>query len=207
MARNNHLPLVELARDLNLEVAFNRQLSRVVTRNLATWNYYGVAADPNRFLPNGQLKPADMQYYFDVSPDYRPASTSVNQGRLTLSYERSVRDWATLRLAGLGELGSTKSRSEIFQQYWLKGSSLASGGAFNITPENSANTVYYRYYLKDLSVLNDPNFRIPGPYDLSGATKSSLVSVRSILCSPWPRLRSEERRVGKECRSRWSPYH
>ena len=22
-----------------------------------------------------------------------------------------------------------------------------------------------------------------------------------------PQLRSEERRVGKECRSRWSPYH
>src|SRR5437764_6021453 len=25
--------------------------------------------------------------------------------------------------------------------------------------------------------------------------------------SPGRRLRSEERRVGKECRSRWSPYH
>src|SRR5256885_13770369 len=24
---------------------------------------------------------------------------------------------------------------------------------------------------------------------------------------PWSRQRSEERRVGKECRSRWSPYH
>ena len=23
----------------------------------------------------------------------------------------------------------------------------------------------------------------------------------------WPKVRSEERRVGKECRSRWSPYH
>ena len=23
----------------------------------------------------------------------------------------------------------------------------------------------------------------------------------------WPLMRSEERRVGKECRSRWSPYH
>ena len=23
----------------------------------------------------------------------------------------------------------------------------------------------------------------------------------------WATLRSEERRVGKECRSRWSPYH
>jgi len=25
--------------------------------------------------------------------------------------------------------------------------------------------------------------------------------------SPSPTIRSEERRVGKECRSRWSPYH
>jgi len=24
---------------------------------------------------------------------------------------------------------------------------------------------------------------------------------------PFPMFRSEERRVGKECRSRWSPYH
>ena len=23
----------------------------------------------------------------------------------------------------------------------------------------------------------------------------------------WTKVRSEERRVGKECRSRWSPYH
>ena len=26
-------------------------------------------------------------------------------------------------------------------------------------------------------------------------------------CINIPRIRSEERRVGKECRSRWSPYH
>src|SRR3712207_9427063 len=34
-------------------------------------------------------------------------------------------------------------------------------------------------------------------------------SVRSLLTLRYPRLevRSEERRVGKECRSRWSPYH
>src|ERR1022692_853346 len=30
---------------------------------------------------------------------------------------------------------------------------------------------------------------------------SSMVRTKSIV------LRSEERRVGKECRSRWSPYH
>src|SRR5258708_32884426 len=28
-----------------------------------------------------------------------------------------------------------------------------------------------------------------------------------ILVDPFLRSRSEERRVGKECRSRWSPYH
>src|SRR3712207_9380567 len=30
---------------------------------------------------------------------------------------------------------------------------------------------------------------------------------RSSGCSRWWRARSEERRVGKECRSRWAPYH
>src|SRR5256885_12103588 len=32
--------------------------------------------------------------------------------------------------------------------------------------------------------------------------------LRPIVAdTTWRRLRSEERRVGKECRSRWSPYH
>src|SRR3712207_4037498 len=33
-----------------------------------------------------------------------------------------------------------------------------------------------------------------------------LLSFSGYLL-PWDQLRSEERRVGKECRSRWSPYH
>ena len=32
----------------------------------------------------------------------------------------------------------------------------------------------------------------------------ALPTAHQIIASP---LRSEERRVGKECRSRWSPYH
>ena len=31
--------------------------------------------------------------------------------------------------------------------------------------------------------------------------------IQGIFSSDWVGLRSEERRVGKECRSRWSPYH
>ena len=41
------------------------------------------------------------------------------------------------------------------------------------------------------------------------------VGLTGLEQQPWPfelvvhanQLRSEERRVGKECRSRWSPYH
>src|SRR3712207_8078436 len=42
----------------------------------------------------------------------------------------------------------------------------------------------------------------------AGARSLDLGEVYSHLLSPaLGRLRSEERRVGKECRSRWSPYH
>ena len=35
-----------------------------------------------------------------------------------------------------------------------------------------------------------------------------LLELRgSILAAGLMKMRSEERRVGKECRSRWSPYH
>src|SRR3712207_6900080 len=37
---------------------------------------------------------------------------------------------------------------------------------------------------------------------LSGSGKSTMIRLLNRLID-----RSEERRVGKECRSRWSPYH
>src|SRR2546421_8405780 len=40
----------------------------------------------------------------------------------------------------------------------------------------------------------------------TGAAAAVLVSSVAF-CLYWTFLRSEERRVGKECRSRWSPYH
>ena len=40
--------------------------------------------------------------------------------------------------------------------------------------------------------------------DTSVAVERLLEQVRSQLQHS---MRSEERRVGKECRSRWSPYH
>ena len=39
-------------------------------------------------------------------------------------------------------------------------------------------------------------------------TKEELQEIRKEVAAKYDELkRSEERRVGKECRSRWSPYH
>ena len=58
---------------------------------------------------------------------------------------------------------------------------------------------------------------IDGNYTLSGVKPSSVLvfsfigyKTQEIPCSGRQEInvvRSEERRVGKECRSRWSPYH
>ena len=44
-----------------------------------------------------------------------------------------------------------------------------------------------------------------GPWVSSFALITSYMSGYTYTAAPG--LRSEERRVGKECRSRWSPYH
>ena len=47
------------------------------------------------------------------------------------------------------------------------------------------------------------------PYQIPEVTGYQPIMVGSALRDEVPTgyLRSEERRVGKECRSRWSPYH
>ena len=53
--------------------------------------------------------------------------------------------------------------------------------------------------------------RTPAPIQPSGQTRLAAVGNAKafVLSAPRPDYpyRSEERRVGKECRSRWSPYH
>src|SRR3712207_7386095 len=45
--------------------------------------------------------------------------------------------------------------------------------------------------------------RLAGPGTAAGRVLEGRGGVGNVVAS----LRSEERRVGKECRSRWSPYH
>ena len=49
---------------------------------------------------------------------------------------------------------------------------------------------------------------MPGTLDPSGGAPTRAPAASRPAPAPQPNvIRSEERRVGKECRSRWSPYH
>ena len=47
---------------------------------------------------------------------------------------------------------------------------------------------------------------VSGILDAQGKSRQSIEQIKNLGHSV-ELLRSEERRVGKECRSRWSPYH
>src|SRR5690554_1393137 len=58
--------------------------------------------------------------------------------------------------------------------------------------------------------------RVPGAYEMPLAVKrvaetsdyDAIIALGAVIRGGTPHFeRSEERRVGKECRSRWSPYH
>ena len=55
--------------------------------------------------------------------------------------------------------------------------------------------------LKYLDDVGLKNWATHMPNELSGGQKQRVAVARAMVA------RSEERRVGKECRSRWSPYH
>ena len=47
-----------------------------------------------------------------------------------------------------------------------------------------------------------------GPCKMMGAVLETMnINILKVNVDEYPEIRSEERRVGKECRSRWSPYH
>ena len=59
------------------------------------------------------------------------------------------------------------------------------------------------YFIPNITLPDDGEYQI-GKY--GRMRRSYLKEYRKILYNNYV-LRSEERRVGKECRSRWSPYH
>ena len=64
-------------------------------------------------------------------------------------------------------------------------------------------------FIKEITVMNFENY-FPLWNDLNTAQKkliSDNLITQDVKKGTIIHNRSEERRVGKECRSRWSPYH
>src|SRR2546427_44396 len=73
---------------------------------------------------------------------------------------------------------------------------------FAITEPNAGSN---SYRLETLATRDGDGYRIRGQkYFISGVEQAQHVL---LVTRTTPARRSEERRVGKECRSRWSPYH
>ena len=59
-------------------------------------------------------------------------------------------------------------------------------------------------HIENIAVIEEADITFhPGFNALTGETGAG----KSIVIDAMGAVRSEERRVGKECRSRWSPYH
>ena len=62
-------------------------------------------------------------------------------------------------------------------------------------------------YLKTENLQLTGSFKLRGAYNMISNMSEEDKAKGLVACSARNQLRSEERRVGKECRSRWSPYH
>ena len=100
-----------------------------------------------------------------------------------------------LQNAGLTvEAGLPNIKSENIG-FVRSGSSIDGGGAIKVTSKGQ--------YAEGASV----NQGWSGTFALNAADSSSYYKDGATVQSEAIQYRSEERRVGKECRSRWSPYH
>ena len=95
-----------------------------------------------------------------------------------------------------------------FAQPTFESASPAAGG----TTSQQANQMADKSMYKDVDYKNAGKrgpmlVVIPGDVKSNNATFSQKFGPNNIADFAELELRSEERRVGKECRSRWSPYH
>ena len=77
--------------------------------------------------------------------------------------------------------------------------------------ETIERMISHFYYLLNL-ISEEPEKRISDIELVTGQEKQLLLNIWNKTENDFPgdktlHERSEERRVGKECRSRWSPYH
>src|SRR5258708_10769326 len=96
-----------------------------------------------------------------------------------------------------GGLGILLAEVEPAAQGVIERDSIAAAGAARRDEEGNAFVNRVRRFLKAVRIVVPERKRLAATIEWTGF----VAQTEKML------LRSEERRVGKECRSRWSPYH
>ena len=97
-------------------------------------------------------------------------------------------------------LVAKKQLKEAFQILKLKNGNNEVGEVLYVQLQNILHRISMNPFIGQTTEIENIRYIIPHPgYTLF--YRHSLKKIEVVV------LRSEERRVGKECRSRWSPYH
>src|SRR3712207_1840468 len=92
----------------------------------------------------------------------------------------------------------------VFRMIGSNGGERNVGGKFSCIAQNRKhirNLFVCSYFRPERSIGLASRLSHKGSVLQTTVEKEAVLLIEKILC------RSEERRVGKECRSRWSPYH
>src|SRR2546430_11127666 len=92
----------------------------------------------------------------------------------------------------------------------LSGTTVAAGQKA-MTGNGAPSGSHYNLNIIGVSHDKNPNMNGNGSGNVIfvdlGSRTGDAVTTKILLSQAADGVRSEERRVGKECRSRWSPYH
>jgi len=117
----------------------------------------------------------------------------------TLAAPAIVRAQEPLKMRLSLDTSATHTRTVTMMAY-AKDLEQRSGGKLKVEVFHSAQLFRDRDVGKALR-QGGAEMGVPGPWNLTGIEPNLDITQSPAF------YRSEERRVGKECRSRWSPYH
>src|SRR3989442_13503389 len=131
----------------------------------------------------------------------RGTPPSIFENRVLGAHGIDASKEITWRVFPAGELGLALDKGEVDAVADSEpiGSMLVAQGKVRNIADQAVDMPYANEYC--CAVLVNGKFLARNP-------KASAAATRALLkAAKWVEARSEERRVGKECRSRWSPYH
>ena len=159
------------------------------------WVY--VPAQYDSKTPAGLMVFQDGHAFVNSNGDYRVPNVFDN-----LIYRREM----PVTLGVFINPGHTPSQPESSSTNW--------GDSINnrATEYNELNDNYAKLIVNELLPALEKDYNIsknPDDRAIAGASSGAICAFTVAWQRPdyFRHVRSEERRVGKECRSRWSPYH